>query len=156
MLKRTIPSIVAHLLVVLFLYTGISKLMEYTVFKEQIAASPILAPIAPFVAWALPLTEFIVAVLLFIPAWRLRGLYTSFVLMLMFTGYVIALVSFSKELPCSCGGVLQEMSWSQHIVFNSVFTLLALVAALLERKNRKNRPTTEAPGTLHSFKGSAV
>jgi uncharacterized membrane protein YphA (DoxX/SURF4 family) len=156
MLKRTIPSIVAHLLVVLFLYTGISKLMEYTVFKEQIAASPILAPVAPFVAWALPLTEFIVAVLLFIPAWRLRGLYASFVLMLMFTGYVIALVSFSKELPCSCGGVLQEMSWSQHIVFNSVFTLLALVAALLERKNRKNRQTTEAAGALHSFKGSAV
>ncbi|HEU4553940.1 MAG TPA: MauE/DoxX family redox-associated membrane protein [Chitinophaga sp.] len=156
MLKRTIPSIVAHLLVVLFLYTGISKLMEYTVFKEQIAASPILAPIAPFVAWALPLTEFIVAVLLFIPAWRLRGLYASFILMLMFTGYVIALVSFSKELPCSCGGVLQEMSWSQHIVFNSVFTLLALVATLLERKNRKSRQATEAPGTLHSFKGSAV
>ncbi|SEM38926.1 Methylamine utilisation protein MauE [Chitinophaga rupis] len=137
MLKRTIPSIIALLLIVLFLYTGISKLMEYTVFKEQIGASPILHPIAPFIAWALPLAEFAVAVLLFIPAWRLWGLYASFVLMIAFTGYVIAIVSFSKELPCSCGGVLQEMSWNQHIIFNIIMTILALIGAILERKRPK-------------------
>ena len=151
MLKRTIPSIVALLLVVLFLYTGISKLMEYSVFKEQIGASPILHPIAPFIAWALPLAEFAVAVLLFIPAWRLWGLYASFILMLAFTGYVIAIVSFSKELPCSCGGVLQEMSWSQHIVFNIVFTLLALVAALLERKQRKVKAADDTTKPFSSY-----
>jgi len=137
MLKRTIPSIIALLLTVLFLYTGISKLMEYTVFKEQIGASPILHPIAPFIAWALPLAEFAVAVLLFIPAWRLWGLYASFVLMIAFTVYVIAIVSFSKELPCSCGGVLQEMSWNQHIIFNIITTILALAGTILERKRRK-------------------
>lgn len=151
MLKRTIPSIVALLLVVLFLYTGISKLMDYTVFKEQIAASPILAPIAPFTAWALPLTEFAVAVLLFIPAWRLWGLYASFVLMLSFTGYVIAIMTFSKELPCSCGGVLQEMSWGQHVVFNIVVTVLALVAALLERKRRRAKPDDDTPATFNPY-----
>lgn len=141
MLKRTIPSIVALLLVVLFLYTGISKLMDYTVFKEQIAESPILAPVAPFVAWALPLVEFAVAIALFIPAWRLWGLYASSVLMLLFTGYIAAILSFSEELPCSCGGILQEMSWQQHLVFNITFTLLAILSAILERKRRKAKNT---------------
>jgi uncharacterized membrane protein YphA (DoxX/SURF4 family) len=141
MLKRTIPSVVALLLVVLFLYTGISKLMDYTVFKEQIAESPILAPIAPLIAWALPLVEFAVAVALFIPAWRLWGLYASSVLMLLFTGYIAALLSFSEELPCSCGGILQEMSWQQHLVFNITFTVLAIVSAILERKRRKVKNT---------------
>jgi len=141
MLKRTIPSIVALLLVVLFLYTGISKLMDYSVFKEQIAESPILAPIAPFIAWALPLVEFAVAVALFIPAWRLWGLYASSVLMLLFTGYIAALLSFSEELPCSCGGILQEMSWQQHLVFNITFTVLSIVSAILERKRRKAKNT---------------
>jgi uncharacterized membrane protein YphA (DoxX/SURF4 family) len=157
MLKRTIPSIVALLFVVLFLYTGISKLMDYTVFKEQIATSPILAPIAPFVAWALPLTEFAVAVLLFIPAWRLWGLYASFVLMLAFTGYIVAILNFSKELPCSCGGVLQEMSWQQHLVFNIVFTILGIVGALLERKRRKAKPADDdnAP-TFNSYSASPL
>jgi len=141
MLKRTIPSIVALLLVVLFLYTGISKLMDYSVFKEQIAESPILAPIAPFIAWALPLVEFAVAVALFIPAWRLWGLYASSVLMLLFTGYIAALLSFSEELPCSCGGILQEMSWQQHLVFNITFTVLSIVSVILERKRRKAKNT---------------
>ena len=141
MLKRTIPSVVALLLVVLFLYTGISKLMDYSVFKEQIAESPILAPIAPFIAWALPLVEFAVAVALFIPAWRLWGLYASSVLMLLFTGYIAALLSFSEELPCSCGGILQEMSWQQHLVFNITFTVLSIVSAILEKKRRKAKNT---------------
>jgi uncharacterized membrane protein YphA (DoxX/SURF4 family) len=141
MLKRTIPGIIALLFVVLFLYTGISKLMEYSSFKEQIATSPILAPIAPFVAWALPLAEFAVAIALFIPAWRLRGLYASFALMLLFTGYIIAILSFSEELPCSCGGVLEEMSWDQHLIFNITFTLLSVVGVIFEKKRRKAKNT---------------
>lgn len=148
MLKRTIPSIVALLLVVLFLYTGISKLMDYTVFKEQIAESPILAPVAPFIAWSLPLVEFAVAVALFIPAWRLWGLYASFVLMLLFTGYIAAILSFSEELPCSCGGILQEMSWQQHLVFNITFTILAIVSAILEKKRRKAKNTNNNDATF--------
>jgi hypothetical protein len=74
--------------------------------------------------------------------------------MLAFTGYVIAVVSFSKELPCSCGGVLQEMSWGQHIVFNIVFTLLALVAALLERKQRQVKAISDTTKPFSSY-GSA-
>lgn len=139
MLKRTIPSIIALLFIVLFLYTGISKLIEYSSFKEQIASSPILAPVAPFMAWALPLAEFAVAIALFIPAWRLWGLYASFALMLLFTGYITAILSFSEELPCSCGGVLEDMSWEQHLVFNISFTLLAIAGIILEKKRRKAR-----------------
>lgn len=151
MLKRTIPSVIALLFVVLFLYTGVSKLLDYTVFKEQIASSPVLASIAPFVAWALPLGEIAVAVLLFIPAWRLWGLYISFVLMFLFTGYIVAILNFSEELPCSCGGVLQEMSWQQHLVFNIVFTLLALVGAILEKKRKKMRPGDDGPATFNPY-----
>ncbi|HEY0610824.1 MAG TPA: MauE/DoxX family redox-associated membrane protein, partial [Chitinophaga sp.] len=92
---------------------------------------------APFIAWALPLAEFAVAISLFIPAWRLWALYASFALMLLFTGYIAAILSFSEELPCSCGGVLEEMSWQQHLVFNITFTLLAIAGAILEKKRRK-------------------
>lgn len=148
MLKRTIPSVVALLLIVLFLYTGISKLMDYTVFKEQIADSPILAPIASIIAWALPLVEFAVAVALFIPAWRLWGLYASSVLMLLFTGYIAAILSFNEELPCSCGGILQEMSWQQHLVFNITFTILAIVSAILEKKRRNAKNTDNNDATF--------
>jgi uncharacterized membrane protein YphA (DoxX/SURF4 family) len=139
--RSTIIEIIAFLFIILFLYTGISKLMEYGVFKEQIAESPILQPIAPFIAWSLPLTEFIVSVLLIIPRWRLKGLYASLILMIAFTIYVGAVMAFFKELPCSCGGIIALLSWKQHLVFNSCFILLAFTGVLLERRLRRSAKT---------------
>jgi uncharacterized membrane protein YphA (DoxX/SURF4 family) len=129
------------LFVILFLYTGISKLMEYAVFKEQIAESPILRQIAPFIAWSLPLTEYIVTILLIIPRWRLKGLYTSLLLMIAFTLYIGAIMTFNKELPCSCGGIISELSWQGHLIFNSLFILLAFTGVVLEKRIRRTHKT---------------
>jgi hypothetical protein len=52
----------------------------------------------------------------------------------MFTAYIIAITKFSDYIPCSCGGVLQEMGWGEHLVFNICFVLLALAAILCYRK----------------------
>jgi len=134
--KTTIVETISVLFIILFLYTGISKLMEYGVFKEQIAESPILKPIAPFIAWSLPLTEFLVSLLLIIPRWRLKGLYASLILMIAFTAYIGAIMIFNKELPCSCGGIISLLSWKGHLVFNSLFILLAFIGVRLERQIR--------------------
>lgn len=134
--KETIVEIIAFLFVILFLYTGISKLMEYSVFKEQIAESPVLKPFASFIAWSLPLLEFVVSLLLIIPRWRLKGLYASLVLMILFTLYIIGVMTFFKDLPCSCGGIISLLSWPAHLVFNSAFIILAFIGVSLEKKIR--------------------
>ena len=134
MKKAIIIEIISILFILLFLYTGISKLMEYVVFKEQIASSPILKPIASWIAWMLPLSEFIVVLLLFVPALRLKGLYMSLVMMILFTGYVIAILNFSKELPCSCGGIMELLSWKQHLLLNSLFVALAIAGIIVQKR----------------------
>jgi uncharacterized membrane protein YphA (DoxX/SURF4 family) len=139
MKRTTIIETIVFLYVILFLYTGISKLFDYSVLKESIADSPILAPIATPIAWVLPWVEFAITILLIIPRWRLKGLYASFILMILFTGYVIALLLFDEKLPCSCGGILQELSWPQHLIFNGIFVLLALWAIVLQRREKKVR-----------------
>jgi uncharacterized membrane protein YphA (DoxX/SURF4 family) len=139
--KSTIVEIISMLFVILFLYTGVSKLMEYGVFKEQIADSPILKPVAPLIAWGLPLTEFLVSIILIIPRWRLKGLYASLILMVAFTLYIGAIMIFNKELPCSCGGIISELSWKGHLIFNSVFIGLAFAGVVLERQIKKTIKT---------------
>jgi uncharacterized membrane protein YphA (DoxX/SURF4 family) len=136
--KATIVEIISVLFIILFLYTGISKLMEYSVFKEQIAENPILKPFASFIAWSLPLTEFIVSLMLIIPRWRLKGLYVSLALMIAFTLYIGAIMIFYKELPCSCGGIISQLSWTGHLIFNSIFILLAYIGVRLERQLRRS------------------
>lgn len=136
MKKSIILDIIVWLYVLLFLYTGISKLLEYGLFKGQITESPILAPLAPVIAGGLPFVEFIVALMLIIPRWRLKGVYVSTALMAAFTFYILAIITFNDRFHCNCGGLFAEMSWSQHIGFNSVFILLGVIGIILEKKER--------------------
>jgi uncharacterized membrane protein YphA (DoxX/SURF4 family) len=137
MKRSTIIEAIIFLYVTLFLYTGISKLIDLEQFKETIVDSPILAPVAATIALGLPLLELAVTLLLIIPRWRLKGLYVSLNLMIIFTGYVMALLIFDEKLPCSCGGILQQLSWPQHLVFNGMFVLLAAWAIKLQKKEKK-------------------
>jgi len=115
-------------------------MVDYSVFKEKISSSPLLEPAAGPLAWLLPGIELVVVVLLIIPRWRLRGLYMSFLLMILFTGYIIATAGSDEYLPCSCGGVLEKLSWKAHLLFNGIFIALALSGIQLERNiNRKSK-----------------
>lgn len=140
MKRAIVVEIIAFLFVILFLYTGISKLMDYGIFREQLAESPILKPVAPVVAIGLPILEFVLAAMLIVPRWRLKGFYASTALMIAFTLYIIALMLWADHLPCSCGGVLAQLSWGEHIVFNSVYIVLGIVGIILERKIRRGHP----------------
>jgi hypothetical protein len=139
MKKSTILETILVLYTILFLYTAISKLQDYSVFKEQLLDSPFLAPISKPIAWGLPLIELLVVLLMLIPRWRLKGLFASAALMLLFTAYVVCILIIDKTLPCSCGGIIQQLSWPQHLVFNSIFLLLAIWGIRLERYERKER-----------------
>lgn len=131
--------IIAVLHIALFSYAAIIKLADYSNFEFGISESPFISPFAGFLAWAVPATELLIVVLLLLPVTRLLGLYASFALMLLFTIYIGAMLLSSSEIPCSCGGVLEEMSWPVHIVFNSVFVLLSATGIILVRKKRNQQ-----------------
>jgi hypothetical protein len=140
MIKRTtIIETILVLNLILFLYTGISKIIELSEFKEQLADSPILGFAATPIALLLPWVEFAIVLMLIIPRWRSKGLYAALTLMILFTAYIIGLFSLNKELPCSCGGIIALLSWKQHLVFNSVFILLNVLAIRLQKQEKKEQ-----------------
>lgn len=130
--RLIIAEIICALFVILFIYTGLNKLLDYDSFRFQLGRSPYLQQFSRPVALLLPALELLVAVTLIIKRTRLAGLYASFFLMSLFTGYVAIMLSLSYYLPCSCGGILQALSWQGHLVFNSAFTLMAVAGAWLQ------------------------
>jgi hypothetical protein len=92
---------------------------------------------ANLASWILPLSELAVALLLVWHRTRLTGLYGAMGLMLLFTGYTLAIVFFAPYMPCSCGGVISLLSWEQHLVLNVALLLLALMAIVLHYPNGK-------------------
>lgn len=143
MKKPFIVGIISLLLILLMVYAALAKLNDYANFQFGLSESPIIAPFAGILVWAVPVTELIIATLLALPFGRLAGLYASFVLMSLFTLYIIVMLSFYDDIPCSCGGVLEEMSWGVHIAFNLLFVLLSAWAIMLEKKRRRRLPAVE-------------
>ncbi|RKS03039.1 MauE/DoxX family redox-associated membrane protein [Flavobacterium sp. 102] len=116
---------------VLFCYAATSKLLDFQTFKMQLGQSPLLSPFAVWVSVIVPISEFIIALMIMIPRFRLLGLFAAFTLMIMFTSYIYIILNYSAFVPCSCGGILQKMSWSQHLIFNIIFTTLAAIAIII-------------------------
>lgn len=131
MRKAIIAEIVACLFILLFVYAAVSKLLDFDQFRMQLAQSPLLYYAPNTIAWLVPGAELVIVLALLNGTWRLAGLYASFTLMTIFSGYIIAITRYSEYIPCSCGGVLSKMSWNQHLVFNIGFVILAGLAILL-------------------------
>jgi hypothetical protein len=129
--------IICTLIIALFVYTATSKLLDYYNFHFGLTESPFIAPFANILTWAIPASELIIALMLVIPALRVTGLYASGILMSLFTVYIAAMLLSGSDIPCSCGGVMEELSWGAHIVFNSAFVILSMSGVyLLKRKRR--------------------
>jgi hypothetical protein len=130
--KDIIIEIICSLLIILFIYTSLSKLSAYDNFTVQLSKSPFITSYAESIAWSIPAVEILISLLLVIKRTRLIGLYASFFLMSLFTAYLIIMLNFSYHIPCSCGGALQYLSWNEHIVFNAFFIVIAGAGALLK------------------------
>ncbi len=122
---------IAFLFIILFIYAALSKLLDFENFNVQLSNSPVLTKIAGLTSWFIPAVEILLAICLSISRFRLPALYSSLTLMTIFTAYIIAILQFSYTIPCSCGGVLQKLSWQDHLVFNTGFMVLAAAGILM-------------------------
>lgn len=132
-----IVEIISALFTFLFVYAAVNKILDYERFQAQIGQSPMLTDYAGFIAWFIPGIELILAVLLAFKSFRLLALFGSFALMVMFTVYIIVITNFSYYVPCSCGGILEKLGWTEHLIFNIVFVLLAAAGIILTVRQPK-------------------
>lgn len=134
-IKNVTIEIICLLYILLFVYAAVSKLLDFENFSVQIGQSPLLSAFAGFLYWLVPLLEIGIAVLLVLPALRVKGLIAALIMMVLFTTYIIIILNFSSFIPCSCGGVLEKLGWTEHLVFNLFFVLLALIGLYLSFDN---------------------
>ena len=128
--------VTGYLYILLFVYAAVSKLLDYENFTVQLAQSPLLSAYAGLVAPSVIGLELLLSMLLMLKKTRLTGMYASFFLMVSFTVYIYLILNYSDFVPCSCGGIIEKMNWTQHMVFNIFFVMLALVAIVLLEKGK--------------------
>ncbi len=122
------------LLILLFTYTAVSKWLNMEAHLYAMRNQPFSRPLNNFLAYSIPVVEIITVILLLMQRTRLMGLLVAFILMLLFTGYVgMVLLHVFGRIPCSCGGVLEQLGWKEHLVFNLFFLLISITAIRLHK-----------------------
>ena len=118
---------ISSFFILLFVYASVSKLTDFEMFQVQLAQSPIFGKYSNVVSYLTIASELAVVVMLLVKRSRLTGLYACLSLMTAFTVYIYVILNYSESIPCSCGGVLENMDWNTHLFFNLICVVLAIV-----------------------------
>lgn len=127
---KFIPIFASFFFILLFIYAAASKMLDFENFQVQLAQSPLLSAYAGFISYGVIGIEIGIAALLMFQQGRKIGLYASFAIMVAFTVYIYLILNYSDFVPCSCGGILEKMGWTEHLIFNIGCTVLAGLAMI--------------------------
>lgn len=124
-------------LVLLFIYTGTSKLLSLQEFTGTLYNQPLPHWMAPVLARLIPALEIGTALLLMYAPAQLAGLRISLFLLILFSGYTAAiLLHLFPKIPCTCGGIFRFLSWKQHLFINLGLVGITGFALYAKRKPR--------------------
>jgi uncharacterized membrane protein len=145
MKKDLIYELITGTFVLLFLYTGLSKILDFKNFEISMWFQHMPGWITLPMIYLLPGTEIIVAILLVSGKSRVVGLYIFLLMMTGFSLYVGgALLQLYPKAPCACGGVIKSLGWGPHFLLNLLFAGLALLALRHYRRQRNSKQDPKA------------
>src|SRR6476661_933499 len=134
MKREMLGDLISALLITLWVYAAVSKLIDLEHSRGQMLNQPIPRDLAELLTVAIPVWELLLAAGLLVPWSRNLAYWLSAATLLIFSMYILLAMSGSMgRIPCSCGGILSKMSWSVHLFFNGCFVLLAFIGVYLNR-----------------------
>ncbi|QNK64142.1 hypothetical protein H7F33_06550 [Pedobacter sp. PAMC26386] len=133
MKKSLIIEVICGAIILLFVYAAFSKLADSEDFRKQLSMQVFPQYLVGTLLYLLPGIELLAVILLMIRSRRLLGLTLSVLLMTTFTGYgTLVLLEYYDHIPCSCGGVLENLGWQEHLWFNVFFLVLSILGLLFQ------------------------
>lgn len=124
--------IVSILLIIMWAYAAVSKLLDLQNFKQALATQVFPVWMGKILVWVLPIAELGIAGLLLFQKTQLLGMYASFGLMLLFTLYVGgAVYNIYERYPCACGGLFAKLGWKKHFRLNIFLTMISIIGIIL-------------------------
>lgn len=136
--KDLFVEITVFLYVLLYIYTAASKWLNFDDFVWQMNNQPFDDKYTSLLVYGIPTLEILTSLLLLFKKTRLIGMYGVTSLMAVFTGYVaLVTTNFYDRIPCSCGGIIHDLNWPQHLILNSSFLVIGIISIVILKKEEK-------------------
>lgn len=155
---KYLPKAAACFFILLFVYAAISKTLDFENFQVQLAQSPLVSAYAGIISYSVIIIELIITSLLLSERTRTIGLYLSLGIMVSFSIYIYLILNYSDFIPCSCGGILEKMSWSQHLIFNLGCVILCIISLYINNglPNHNKKAISIKIGLIAVFSSAIV
>ncbi|WP_375379306.1 MauE/DoxX family redox-associated membrane protein [Chryseobacterium luquanense] len=117
-------NIIYYVLIIFFSYTVTNKLLAIKSFQTNIFKTGIFNfQQAVYLSYFVLFLELSMVILLIFK--KKTGLLFSFIMMLIFTSYIIFLFTNGRYEICGCGGILNGLSFKYHLIINLLITFLS-------------------------------
>jgi len=125
-------------LILLWIYTGLDKLIRFKDSRKAFHNQTFPAELAQVLSFAVPAVELLFALLLLFSITRWWGFLGSLLLLTVFTTYVgLIWVGAFPRVPCSCAGILESLGWAEHFGLNLICIGIAAIGLKLEGGERR-------------------
>lgn len=126
------------LLIGMWAYAVTVKLLAFDHFRVTMSRQPVGWLLRMTLTYALLPAEALTAVLLTVPPLKRIGLALSAGLLTVFSGYIfLGIIHVFKQVPCSCGGILEHLGWPVHLLFNLFFLAITVISIkIIKRKEQ--------------------
>lgn len=122
------------LLVILFINTGLGKIIDHEIFKLQMSKQPLPIWSKSILVYMLPFLEIGIIVLLLFKTTRQKGFIIATLLMIAYSIYAyLAYKEVYGYVICACGKIFQKMNWQDHYRINIALTLIAITGLIINK-----------------------
>jgi len=132
------PHYISSILVVLWIYTGLDKMIRFEESRKAFHNQTFPAELAEALSYLIPGVELLIALLLLFSVTRWWGYLGSVLLLTVFVTYVgLIWVGAFPRVPCNCAGILESLGWAEHFFLNLICIGIGVWGLRLEARNEK-------------------
>jgi hypothetical protein len=128
--KKTMTEIIIFLLILMWVYTFVSKIFDFDTFKRQINGAYLLSRVGFVLPYLLQALHMIIFVMLISKFWRKTGIIASLSLLILYSTYLIYILKFAPSIPCSCIAVMRGMNWNDQLYFNFIAIIINTIGLI--------------------------
>lgn len=140
--KEVLTEIISGMLVLLFMYAAVSKLLDHENFVIQLSSQLNITFLPQLISYLLPAEEIFFSLLVVFEPTRKIGLYALLTMLTGFSVYIVCMLLGNKKLHCTCGGVISQLTWKEHLILNLFFIGLSIAGIILMNKESKYTENT--------------
>lgn len=129
--KNLIAETIIFLLLLMWAYTFVSKVLDFDTFRRQINGAYLLSYLGSPLPYILQLLHLSLVILLLKKSWRKLGLITSLSVLLLYTGYLIYILKFAPSIPCSCISLFRGLNWNNQLWINLAVLTLNIIGLIM-------------------------